>query len=116
MLDVWLNQAFAPSSLVDSVNSTANDQCPFVYRNIMIFASNRDGGLGGYDLYYSIFRKGKWSSPVNMGPKINTDANEFRPLVGYHPDFTNNMIVFSSNRPDGEGGFDLYFTGYTFPK
>lgn len=115
MLDTWLNQTFAASTVVDSINSTADDKCPFVYRNIMIFSSNRGGGEGGYDLYYSIFRKGKWSSPVNLGPKINTSADEYRPLAGYHPDFTNKMIVFSSNRDGGAGGFDLYFTGYLFP-
>jgi len=111
----WMNQSFKPSTAVDSVNSPADDKCPFVFKNIMIFTSNRDGGEGGYDLYYSIFRKGKWSSPVNLGPGVNTSADEFRPLVGYHPEFTNKMIVFSSNRTGGLGGFDLYFTGYTFP-
>jgi hypothetical protein len=115
MLDAWLNKPFEASTAVDSLNSTADDKCPFVYKNLMIFTSNRDGGEGGYDLYYSIFRKGKWSSPVNLGKRINTPADEFRPLVGYHPDFTNKMIVFSSNREGGLGGFDLYFTGYTFP-
>lgn len=115
MLDTWMSQAFATSSVVDSINSTADDKCPFVYRNIMIFTSNRDGGEGGYDLYYSIFRNGKWSKAINMGNRINTASDEFRPLVGYHPDFTNKMIVFSSNRDGGAGGFDLYFTGYTFP-
>jgi hypothetical protein len=115
MLDAWMNQSFNVSNAIDSVNSPADDKCPFIYRNIMIFASNRDDGEGGYDLYYSVFRKGKWSSAVNLGPRVNTPADEFRPLIGYHSDFTNKMIVFSSNREGGAGGFDLYFTGYTFP-
>jgi hypothetical protein len=115
VLDAWLKKPFEASTAVDSLNSTADEKCPFVYKNIMIFTSNRSGGEGGYDLYYSIFRKGKWSSPVNLGPRVNTPADEFRPLVGHHPDFTNKMIVFSSNRDGGAGGFDLYFTGYTFP-
>jgi hypothetical protein len=110
-LDSWLKQDFAPSSLVDSVNSGYEDKCPFVYKNIMLFASNRPGGAGGYDLYYSVFKKGNWSSPVNMGPKINSASDEFRPVLGYNQDFTNMFIVFSSNRPDGKGGYDLYFTG-----
>jgi hypothetical protein len=114
-LDAWMNQSFKTSTAVDSINNAADDKCPFIYKNIMIFSSNRAGGEGGYDLYYSVFRKGKWSSPVNMGPRINTAADEYRPLIGYHPDFTNKMIVFSSNRDGGIGGFDLYFTGYTFP-
>jgi hypothetical protein len=115
-LDNWLQEPFKQSFKPDSVNSTADDKCPFVYKNVMVFASNRAGGLGGYDLYYSIFRHGKWSSPVNFGPGINTSSDEFRPLIGYHPEYTNNMMIFSSNRPGGAGGFDLYFTGFKFPK
>ena len=81
----------------------------------MVFTSNRSGGLGGYDLYYSILKGGKWSSPVNFGPRINTASDEFRPVLGYDPDFTNKFLMFSSNRPGGKGGFDLYFTGVDIP-
>jgi hypothetical protein len=115
-IDTWLSQSFAASTPVDSVNSAYDDKCPFVYKNIMLFSSNRPGGMGGYDLYYSVFKNGKWGSPINMGPKINTASDEYRPLLGYHPDFQNMFIVFSSNKPGGLGGFDLYFTGFTFPK
>ena len=115
-IDTWLSQSFAPSTLVDSINSAYDDKCPFVYKNIMLFSSNRPGGMGGYDLYYSIFKKGKWGSPINMGPRINTASDEYRPLLGYNPDFKNMFIVFSSNKPGGLGGFDLYFAGFNFPK
>jgi hypothetical protein len=115
-LDAWLSQNFAASSPVDSINSAYEDKCPFVYKNILLFTSNRPGGMGGYDLYYSVFNKGKWSSPLNLGPDINTASDEFRPLLGYHPDFKNLFMVFSSNKPGGTGGFDLYFTGVTIPK
>jgi hypothetical protein len=87
-----------------------------VFKKIMIFTSNRPGGLGGYDLYYSIFKNGNWSSPVNLGPEINTSSDEYRPVLGYHPDFTNFFLMFSSNRPGGKGGFDLYFSGVEFPE
>lgn len=113
-LDTWLNQDFSASIMVDSINSTYNDECPFISRNIMVFTSNRPGGYGGYDLYYSVFKNGKWNSPVNFGEPINSAGDEYRPLLGYHPNFTNNFLVFSSNREGGKGGFDLYFAGYTF--
>lgn len=115
-MDTFLNQTASSATLADSVNSSYDDKCPFVYRNVMVFTSNRPGGLGGYDLYYSVFRNGNWSSPVNFGPRINSASDEYRPLIGYHPDFTNNMMVFSSNRAGGKGGFDLYFTGVKFTK
>ena len=63
---------YSTSAMVDSINSVANDKCPFVYKNLMIFTSDREGGMGKYDLYYSIFKNGKWGSPVNMGSKVNT--------------------------------------------
>ena len=112
----WFDLEYASPVKVDSVNSTFNDKCPLVFRNIMIFASDREGGLGGFDLYYSVFKKGKWSSPVNLGPKINSSGNDYRPVVGYHTDFTNYFMMFSSDRTGGKGGFDLYFTGIDFPE
>lgn len=116
VLDNWLSQNFAASTKVDSVNSGYDDKCPFVYKNFMLFTSNRPGGMGGYDLYYSVFKNGNWNSPVNMGPRINTPSDEYRPLPGYHPAFKNMFMVFSSNKPGGSGGFDLYFTGMNVPK
>jgi hypothetical protein len=110
-LDNWLKQDYATSTKVDSVNSNYEDKCPFFFKNVMLFASNRPGGMGGYDLYYSVYMKGNWGSPVNMGPDINTPSDEFRPFMGYNPTFKNMYIVFSSNRPGGKGGYDLYFTG-----
>jgi hypothetical protein len=114
-MSTWFNLEYSASTLVDSVSSPSNDKCPMIFRKVMVFASDRPGGLGGYDLYYSVFRKGKWSSPVNLGPGINTSSDEYRPVIGYHPDFTNFFMMFSSSRPGGKGGFDLYFTGIEFP-
>ncbi|MCX6301635.1 MAG: hypothetical protein NTW82_05590 [Bacteroidia bacterium] len=115
-IDTWLNGAYSSSVKVDSINSTSEDKCPLVYKDIMLFASNRPGGMGGFDLYYSIFKKGKWSSPVNLGPEINSSSDEFRPRLWIHTEFSNNLLVFSSNRTGGKGGFDLYFTGIKFPE
>ena len=112
----WFDEDYAVPTSVDNVNSAYDDKCPFIFRSIMIFTSNRPGGFGGYDLYYSIFRNGNWSSPVNLGPRINTSSDEYRPVIGYHPSFNNLFLIFSSNRPGGKGGFDLYITGFSFPE
>jgi hypothetical protein len=94
-----------------SINSTANDHMPFVYGDMLVFASDRAGGFGGYDLYYSMKTGSGWSDPVNFGPNINSAQDEYRPVVSDHPDFSNRLMIFSSNRPGGLGGFDLYFVG-----
>ncbi len=110
----WMDGDYSSSEKVDSINSTSEDKCPLVYHDIMMFASNRPGGMGGFDLYYSLFRNGKWSSPVNFGPDVNTSADEFRPRICIHTEFSNYLLIFSSNRPGGSGGYDLYFVGVTF--
>jgi hypothetical protein len=115
-LTTWFNQAYSPSVKVDNINSSSDDKCPIIFQKIMIFSSNRPGGYGGFDLYYSMFKNGNWNTPVNLGPKINSASDEYRPVVGYHPQFTNLFLMFSSNRPGGKGGFDLYFTGFEFPQ
>jgi hypothetical protein len=115
-LDTWMSNNYSASTLVDSVNSDYDDKCPFVFQDYMVFTSNRPGGLGGYDLYYSVFRNGKWNYPVNMGPKINSSSDEYRPLLGYHPVYSNLFMVYSSDKPGGAGGFDLYFTSFNKPK
>jgi len=114
-VDAWFDSGFEISEVADSINSSGDEKCPLVHKNIMVFASNRPGGIGGYDLYCSIFRRGKWSSPVNLGPEINTSSNEFRPVISSNPDFENMFMIFSSDRPGGKGRFDLYFTGVNFP-
>ena len=58
---------------------------------------------------YSYDSNDKWSSPINMGPDINTEYNEYRPLIRFSSGYTNNFILFSSDRPGGRGGYDLYF-------
>lgn len=114
-LSEWFTQSYTASTRADSVNSTNDDKCPIIFGNMMVFASDRAGGLGGFDLYYSLFKNGNWGSPVNMGPGINSSSDEYRPVLGFHPEFTNIFMMFSSNRPGGKGGFDLYFTGIEYP-
>lgn len=73
--------------------------------NQAVFYSNRSGGEGGFDLYHSE-RKGKvWSPPRNLGPKVNSPADDVEPAIG--PD---GSLYFSSNRLRSNRGarFDLY--------
>jgi hypothetical protein len=113
--DEWFTSSPASPSSVDSINSGYDDKCPFVRGRYMVYASEMPGGYGGFDLYYSVFRSGKWSSPVNMGPGINSPANEYRPVLGVDLKFENHFLIFSSDRSGGKGGYDLYFTGITLP-
>ena len=94
------------------LSSGYDDKCPYIHGNLMVFTSDRPGGFGGFDLWYSVFDGSDWSFPVNFGDKINTEYDEYRPIVKEFPyDFTNDFMIFSSNRPGGAGGFDLYYVG-----
>ena len=111
-IPTWLATATtATITRMDVLNSTGNDKCPSINGNLMVFTSDRTGGYGGFDLWYSTHGLDGWSTPVNLGPSINTAYDEYRPEVVYAPNFTNDLMFFSSNRPGGKGGFDLYYAG-----
>ena len=100
--------------IISNINSPdADDTCPYVIWNTMFFASNRKGGGGGYDLYYSNrnYETKIWSKPKHLPYPINTEADEFRPSVYKIYGYKNYLMFFSSNRRGGRGGFDLYYVG-----
>lgn len=111
--EALLSEESATEALIDTtLSSDSDDKCPFIFGDKMIFASDRAGGFGGYDLYYSDKLNGEWSTPINLGADINTEADEFRPiLIEEGVSTSQTMMVFSSNRDGGMGGFDLYFVG-----
>jgi outer membrane protein OmpA-like peptidoglycan-associated protein len=71
--------------------------------NTMYFVSNRPGGQGGTDLYMTTKENGKWSDPVNLGPKINTAGNEQFPFIS-----SEGYLYFASNGHAGLGGLDIF--------
>ena len=79
---------------------------------LLVFQSNRDGGLGGFDIWVST-RKNKnddsgWSAPVNLGTLINSDSNE---IAGNYVFGSRGQELFiSSSRSDigGLGEGDIY--------
>lgn len=108
-----LSENNSASVEIDSIlSSEFDDKCPSITNNILVFTSNREGGFGGYDLYYSCLENGTWSEPINFGSEINSEYDEYRPIVRSNEwEFDNDMMIFSSNRPGGKGGFDLYYVG-----
>lgn len=75
----------------------------------MYFTSDRPGGYGQLDLWYSDKVNGEWTTPKNAGPSINSAANELYPKI------KNERLFFSSDRRDiGYGGLDLYYVSLRF--
>jgi len=88
------------------LSSLYDDKCPSINNNLLVFTSNREGGYGGFDLWYSQLVENSWTTPVNFGSKINSEYDEYRPVTFRFLDY--DLMIFSSNRPGGKGGFDLY--------
>jgi outer membrane protein OmpA-like peptidoglycan-associated protein len=90
------------------INSQAWDSQPTLTPggDTLYFASDRLGGFGLADLYYSVKDKdGNWLPAKNLGPKINTSKSEVSPF--YHQ--KENILYFSSNgQIVNFGSFDIY--------
>jgi hypothetical protein len=72
-----------PRPLGAAVNGPAAEIAPFIDADerFLIFASNRPGGAGEFDLYVSVRRGGVWQPAVSLGPVVNTAASESNPAV-----------------------------------
>ena len=106
----------------DYVNGEWNDAVPSIFNeegsqalhptvnesgDIIIFASDRDGGYGSMDLYFSYIENGEWAEPQNLGPNINTKENELFPFMAQ-----NNVLFFSSNGHHKQDDLNIYKTTF----
>ncbi len=75
-------------------------------KRALYFAARDPSGFGGSDLFVSYLQpNGSWGTPRNMGPEINTSADESCPFI--HAD--NQTFYFTSSGHQGYGGTDLFF-------
>jgi hypothetical protein len=106
----WHGGSFGPAVLVPGVNSAADEGQPNVRRDALelFFYSTRPGGLGLADLYSATRARASdsWSTPVNLGPNVNSAASETRPSLSWD----GGTLYFGSTRPGGEGLSDIYVT------
>jgi outer membrane protein OmpA-like peptidoglycan-associated protein/tetratricopeptide (TPR) repeat protein len=80
---------------------------------IFFFSSDREGGLGGRDIYVcKKLSNGQWALPRNLGPKINTPYDDDAPFI--HPD--GKTLYFSSKGHNSMGGFDIFSVQYDISK
>lgn len=58
------------------------------------------------DIWFTEFKNGKWTVPMNMGSAINSQVWDSQPTISYD----GKTLIFSSMRPGGEGGADLWLS------
>jgi outer membrane protein OmpA-like peptidoglycan-associated protein len=95
-------------NLGTQINSVSWDSQPSLSHSgdTLFFASDRIGGFGFADIYYSVKDvKGVWQQAQNIGPIINTRGFEVSPFFHHRFD----VLYFSSNgQPLNFGDFDIY--------
>ena len=78
----------------------------------LFFISNREGGEGGLDVWYSVNDNG-WKKPKNAGKRVNSEGDELTPF------YSDKRLFFASDWHQGYGGHDLFYSnrkGESFDK
>ena len=76
---------------------------------ILVFSSSKgEGHQGGMDLYASLWVGDYWTTPVNLGPEINTKGNELFPYL-----YKDGSLYFASTGHGGLGGLDIFVALFT---
>lgn len=117
-IDIWMAERDKadgpfgdPVNLGEPINSADNDFCPSPLQvgNGFMFVSNRPGYCGdtpNTDIYLTRYDPvDGWQEPQNLGCHVNSPYNEEGPVLALPGRPT---LYFSSNRPGGVGGSDLY--------
>lgn len=73
-------------------------------KKVLYFAATIPGGYGGFDLYYATIQGDDFSTPVNLGERINTPYTEKTPF------YTDGTLYFSSDGYPGLGGMDIFYS------
>jgi hypothetical protein len=111
----------APSGEKIALSPVYADMLPFcegddAYRHpavdgnntFLVFASDRRGTMGGFDLFLVQKEGAGWGRPVHLGNEINSVEDELYPFID-----NQNNLFFSSEGHSGFGGLDLYMSRYT---
>ena len=96
--------------LLPSVNTRGweSQPCMSADGKKLFFVSSREGGVGESDIYVSELTSEGFSTPVNLGSKVNSIGAEDRPFI--HPD--GQTLYFSSDAHSGFGGKDLFMSRF----
>jgi outer membrane protein OmpA-like peptidoglycan-associated protein len=99
----------APESISNTINTRYNEGTCTISAdgNILIFTScDTPDSFGSCDLYLTERVNGIWQKPANMGKNVNSRYWDSQPSLSAD----GSVLFFSSNRREGFGGNDIWFT------
>jgi len=100
----------APVNLGQTINSSADEYQPNILADgcTLLLCSSRPGGYGGLDIWITKrdTKNDTWGTLVNLGPPINTSAEDGRPSMS----LDGLTLFFRTDRPGGFGGGDIWLT------
>lgn len=113
--DVWFSISqdgkwLPPENAGPSVNTSFEEESPFVISDTLFFASQGHNSIGGYDIFYSVIKENYFTPAINVGPPISSPFDEAHFLIT--PD--RRIAVFTSNRINTNGSYDV-FVAYLVP-
>jgi hypothetical protein len=119
--DLWVSRRAGkdapwepPLNLGPVINTEFNERSPELSRDghFLFFATNRPGGLGDFDIWVSWRAHAHddfgWQPPVNLGSGVNGASGDFGPGFYASEPIGVPILYFSSLRPGGLGGADIY--------
>ena len=102
----WEKARFAPGKINTIENEGTNSVYFGAKEQLMFYTVCNQGGFGSCDLFYSEMSNEKWGERKNMGEVVNSSQWDAQPSISGD----GNKIIFSSARPGGMGGKDLWMT------
>ncbi|HWB61908.1 MAG TPA: OmpA family protein [Chitinophagales bacterium] len=103
-----------PQNLGGRINTPGSERFPWLdVKGHLFFSSDGLPGMGGLDIFKSLKFKTGYKDPENLKAPINSGADDYAFRIDkYKPDNSDDTVLyagyFSSNRPGGKGGDDIY--------
>lgn len=99
---VWGNA----ENLGISINTPDDEDAVFLHPDgkTLYFSSKAHGSMGGFDVYKSVYEKGKWSKPQNLGFPVNTSDDDVCFVITASGDYG----YYTSIKAEGKGKRDIY--------
>ncbi len=103
-----------PTNLGSTLNTEYDEESLFLANDnvTLYFSSQGHSSMGGFDIFKTEFRNGRWTQPENIGYPVNTPGDDLFFVMA--PDLES--AFYSALQPDGYGGSDNYMVTFLGPE